>query len=96
MFIKTESEGLYRQYVEQSINSAYSDRSKELKTRAEVIQGDQDFQTEDVFENPKDTVAYHKAKTAAGKYVNFLIENTSAHKVFYPYKIRTIAFHIIW
>lgn len=78
LYIKTESESLYRQYVELNIESAYTKNDKDLKTRAEVIQGDQEFHTEEVFENPKDSVAYNKAKVAAGKYVDFLLQNTTA------------------
>ncbi len=78
LYIQTESEALYRKYVEQNIDSAYTQKDKDLKTRAEVIQGDQEFHAEEVFENPKDSVAYNKAKIAAGKYVEFLMQNSTA------------------
>lgn len=78
LYIRTESEKLYRDYVEKNIEAAYTNKDKDLKTRAEVIQGDQEFHTDEVFENPENSVAYHKAKTAAGKYVDFLLQNTEA------------------
>lgn len=79
MFIQAEAEGLYRSYLEKNINMAYDDKSgKDVQTRSEIIQGQQQANAEEVFENPEDATAYNNTKNMAGKYVEFLMSNTQA------------------
>lgn len=78
MFILSEEEGYYRQYLQKNIESAYQDKGKDLSSRAEIIQGTQQSYTEEVLENPQSTAAYAVAKDAAGRYVDFMMNNTAA------------------
>lgn len=73
MYILAESEVDYIGYLEGNINTAYnSNSSMDMATRAEVIQGAQEANVEEVFENPDNQTAYNAAKIGAGKYVDFL------------------------
>lgn len=78
MYIKTESEELYRSYIEKNIDMAYNNPHKDLQLRSEIIQGDQQSKAEEVFENPRNPVSYAAAKDAASKYVEFLMQNEKA------------------
>lgn len=81
MFILTEDETQYRTYLQKNIEIAYDDKSgKDINTRAEIIQGQQQSNTEEVFENPENETNYYTAKDAAGKYVQFLLNNSEAAK----------------
>ncbi|NUM59663.1 MAG: HD domain-containing protein [Bdellovibrionaceae bacterium] len=79
MFILSGDESNYRQYLKTNIESAYdSTSSKDMESRAEIIQGEQQSNVEEVFEKPEDKAAYNETKDAAGKYVDFLMKNTQA------------------
>ena len=79
MYILTEEEGNYRQYLQRNIESAYDSKSSvDMQSRAEIIQGAQQNNTEEVFENPESVESYTSAKDAAGKYVDFLMTNSTA------------------
>ncbi|MBV2167663.1 MAG: HDIG domain-containing protein [Bdellovibrio sp.] len=79
MFILTDEENSYRSYLQKNIETAYDDSSnKDIQTRAEIIQGSQQSNTEEVFENPENVESYNYAKDAAGKYVNFIMSNANA------------------
>jgi len=79
MFITPENEDQYRSYLKKNIEMAYDDKSnKSLETRSEIIQGHQQANTEQVFENPEDAVAYSETKKSAQEYVQFLMANTQA------------------
>jgi len=81
MYIMNDDEQKYINYMQKNIEMAYDDLSgKDIKTRSEIIQGVQQNNTEEVFENPENQAAYSVAKDAAGKYVDFLIKNTDAVK----------------
>lgn len=81
MFIEVKDEAAYRDYLRVNIEMAYDNTSnKDIKTRAEIIQGSQQANTEEVFENPENVASYNSAKDAAGKYVDFLMNNTEAMK----------------
>ncbi|KYG64084.1 hypothetical protein AZI86_14880 [Bdellovibrio bacteriovorus] len=80
MFIVTDEESLYRDYLQKNIETAYHDSNKDMQTRAEIIQGAQQSNTEEVFENPESEKSYAECKDAAGKYVDFIINNTDAFK----------------
>lgn len=74
MYIFLEQEETYRQYLERNIEIAYSDKSnKSLATRTEIIQGDQQSNTEAVMENPENEILYREAKDAAAKFSEFLM-----------------------
>ncbi|MEK2688563.1 HD-GYP domain-containing protein [Bdellovibrio sp. GT3] len=76
MYILTTEEQLYRGYVDRNLDMAYDNSSgKDLQTRVEVIQGAQQSNAEEVFENPENEVTYNYAKDAAGKYVSFVMSN---------------------
>lgn len=79
MFILQSEEPHYRDYLEKNISIAYDNNSgKDLQTRAEIIQGSQQSNTEELMENPDSVEAYNTAKDAAGKYVDFLLTNSQA------------------
>ena len=79
MFILTEEEAHYRDYLQKNIETAYDDKSdKNMQTRAEIIQGAQQSNAEEVFENPENATHYNNAKDAAGKYVSFIMNNADA------------------
>lgn len=79
MFIQPADEGQYREYMQKNIELAYDNNSnKDIQTRSEIIQGQQQSNVEEVFENPEQAEAYLNAKDAAGKYVQFLISNSKA------------------
>jgi putative nucleotidyltransferase with HDIG domain len=73
MFILPEDEENYRQYLTRNIDMAYNKNSAQsLENRAAIVQGEQQSNAEEVMENPENAAAYDTAKTAAGKYVDFL------------------------
>ncbi|HWU43979.1 MAG TPA: HD domain-containing phosphohydrolase [Bdellovibrio sp.] len=79
MYILTDEEVTYRNYLKKNIDVAYdSNSNKDLQTRADIIQGAQQSNAEEVFENPENLESYSHTKDAAGKYVNFIIGNTQA------------------
>lgn len=78
MFILPHDEEFYRQYMQSNIEMAYDSKSgKDLQLRSEIVQGNQQSQTEAVMENPENELVYNDAKDAAGKFVQF-INNESA------------------
>lgn len=81
MYIEVKDETIYRDYLRINIETAYDKNSnKDMKTRSEIIQGSQQANTEEVFENPENVASYNSAKDAAAKYVEFLMNNTDAMK----------------
>jgi transcriptional regulator of heat shock response len=81
MFIQPNDEGYYREYMQRNIEMAYDHKSsKDLQTRAEIVQGEQQAKTEEVFENPDDVESYLSAKDSASKYVQFLLTNNDSVK----------------
>jgi len=79
MYILTEEEALYRNYLQKNIETAYDNSSgKDIQTRAEIVQGAQQSNTEEVFENPDNVESYSYAKDSCGKYVNFIMSNAQA------------------
>lgn len=79
MFILPEHEEAYRHYVSHNIDVAYDAKSgKSLETRAEIIQGSQQSNTEEVMENPESVEAYNGAKDGAAKFVQFLSQEEGA------------------
>lgn len=81
MYIATDDETKYRDYMQKNIDMAFDDKSgKDIKTRSEIIQGAQQNNAEDVFEKPESAEAYSTAKDASAKYVDFLVKNNDAVK----------------
>lgn len=79
MFIVTDEEANYIDYLDYNINMAYDNKSNvDIQTRAEIIQGDQQSKTEEVFEDVDNVESYNLAKEAAGKYVDFILSNDLA------------------
>lgn len=79
LYITSEDEPNYRNYLKINIDSAYDKGSKkDIQTRAEIIQGDQQSHVEEVFEHPEDKKAYDATKEATEKYVEFLTQNAPA------------------
>lgn len=73
LFLKPDEEHLYRTYLERNIEMAYNKNSgKTIENRAEIIQGSQQSNTEEVFDNPFSAAAYNEAKSSAEKFANFL------------------------
>ncbi len=81
MYILNEEENTYRSYLQKNIETAYDDSTgKDIQTRADVVQGAQQSNAEEVFENPENVEAYNYAKEAASKYVSFIMSNAAALK----------------
>ncbi|MGE0631359.1 MAG: HD-GYP domain-containing protein [Pseudobdellovibrionaceae bacterium] len=79
MFILPGDETNYQSYLERNIEMAYDAKSgKELSTRAEITQGQQQSNVEEVFENPADEKAYIQTKDAADKFMRFLTSEDQA------------------
>ncbi|WP_413287577.1 HD-GYP domain-containing protein [Bdellovibrio sp. HCB337] len=79
MFILNDEESKYRDYLQKNIEMAYDERSgKDINARAEIVQGQQQSNTEEVFEDPGNVESYNNTKDAAGKYVQFLMSNSKA------------------
>ncbi len=79
MFILTDEEQKYLNYLKVNIESAYDNKTtSSIDTRAEIIQGSQQGNVEAVFENPQDADSYNKTKEDAGKYVQFILNTTGA------------------
>tara|TARA_B110001454_G_C12723156_1_gene435782 strand:+ start:10331 stop:11260 length:930 start_codon:yes stop_codon:yes gene_type:complete len=79
LYIIDDDEPNYRSYLKTNIESAYDQNSqKDMQTRAEIIQGDQQSHVEEVFERPEDKQAYESTKEATSKYVEFLTKNAPA------------------
>ena len=73
MFIEPDSESRYRSYMQKNIEMAYDKGSgKDITTRAEIIQGNQQANAEAVMEDPGNEAAYRETKDAASKFVQFL------------------------
>ncbi|MFN9068336.1 MAG: hypothetical protein ACK5V3_13970, partial [Bdellovibrionales bacterium] len=81
MFIQPGDEGYYREYMQKNIEMAYDNKSgKDIQTRSEIIQGEQQANTEEVFDRPENVEAYLSAKDTSAKYVQFLMSNHDAVK----------------
>ncbi len=79
MFILKDEEQKYLGYLKMNIESAYDPATtKDVGNRAEIIQGSQQGNIENVFENPQDADNYNKTKEEAGKYVEFILNTTNA------------------
>lgn len=79
MFIVAEDENSYLGYMQRNIEMAYDNSTgKDIQGRAEIIQGAQQSNAEEVFENPENAATYNTAKDAAGKYVDFIMSNAQA------------------
>lgn len=79
LYISTDEELRYRAYLQQNIESAYDHKSsKDIQVRAEIIQGSQESQIEELFENPEDVEIYNRSKDSAAKYVQFLLGHSKA------------------
>ncbi len=81
MYIYKDQESLYRKYLNQSIETAYTDSSnKPIETRAQVIQGAQQAAAEDVMDDPESRELYNVAKESSRKYVDFIMKETQAFR----------------
>lgn len=79
LFILNDDELKYRNYVQKNIEGAYDPGSKtDIHSRAEIIQGTQQNNVEEVFENPESATSYNAAKEASSKYVDFLLNSSDA------------------
>lgn len=73
MYIREEDEGAYGQYLEESIDAAYSNKSgKALELRAEVIQGFQQAAAEDYMEDPLSEFSYRHVRSSVQRFTEFL------------------------
>jgi putative nucleotidyltransferase with HDIG domain len=79
MFIAVDDEINYREYMQKNIEIAYNDNSgADIQSRAEIVQGQQQSNTEEMFENPASIETYNNTKDNASKYVQFLMSNSKA------------------
>lgn len=78
MFIQPGDEANYRAYVQRNIEVAYADDSgKDIRTRAEIVHGQQATNAEEVFDDPTQA-NYQNAKDGVGRYIQFLQKNDDA------------------
>ena len=81
LFIETNHENAYREYMTRNIEQAYDKNSgKSIENRSEIIQGSQQSNAEEVMENPEDRVAYDLAKLAQKNMSTFIMEEKEAVK----------------
>jgi putative nucleotidyltransferase with HDIG domain len=79
MFILKDEETRYLDYLKVNIDSAYDlTTTKDINSRAEIIQGSQQSNVENIFDNPEDAESYNKAKEEAGKYVQFILTSSDS------------------
>lgn len=79
MFILVDEEKKYLDYLQSNIDSAYDfTNNKDISSRAEIIQGSQQNNVEEIFENPENAASYLKAKEEASKYVQFILNSTDS------------------
>jgi putative nucleotidyltransferase with HDIG domain len=82
MFILTEEETNYRNYLSRNIDMAFDSNSgKPLETRAEIIQGAAQSNAEQVMENPDDVNAYNETKENVSRFVSFLNEDQAIQHI---------------
>ena len=104
MFIRPEDEIPYRQYLEESVNSAYDSKSgRDPSVRAEVIQGFQEATTENYLESLADEMAYNHVRSSSQRFVELLqtepwaaqailrIENTEQSVTHHAINVATLA-----
>jgi HD-GYP domain-containing protein (c-di-GMP phosphodiesterase class II) len=96
MFILEDDGNNYRDYLSRNIEVAYDPRgAKSLEIRAEIIQGAQLANAEELMENPDDVGAYIKAKNDVVPFVSFLKQQDQGlvHIVHLDNSDRSIAHH---
>lgn len=80
MFIRKDDDIAYRQYLEQSIDTAYKDSGRDMQTRVEVIQGFQQATAETFIEDPLDKFSYEMARSSVQRFTEFIETNPEALK----------------
>ena len=81
MYIKPDDENFYRDYMTESIETAYDKSSgKSMESRADVIQGSQQAAAEDVIERPEDKLAYESTVIGSNKYADFILNENESLK----------------
>ncbi len=96
LFIKKSDEIPYKQYLEESIDTAYNAATgKSLYLRAEVIQGFQQAAAEEFMENPLDNFAYDHVKSSVQRFIAFIEKEKGAVAAFLaiPNSDRSITHH---
>lgn len=79
LHILEEDQANYKSYLRSNIDSAYDPNSKrDIQTRAEIVQGDQQSHVESVFENISDKNVYEDTKSVSARYVDFILKNAKA------------------
>jgi HD-GYP domain-containing protein (c-di-GMP phosphodiesterase class II) len=79
LFIRSEDEPAYLQYIVQNVTTAYDVGSKmPLNERVEIINGAQSAGVESVMEAPGDPKNYEHVKAGASQYVDFLLKEERA------------------
>ncbi len=79
MYISAEDEPGYLDYMKKNIEMAYDNKSgKSIETRGEIIQGQQQSNVDQVFENPENVQVYNDTKQSANQYVDFLMRESKA------------------
>lgn len=73
MYVRPEDDVPYRQYLEQSIDTAYDNKAgKAIETRAEVIQGFQQAAAEEYMEDPLNEFTYRHVRSSVQRFVEFI------------------------
>jgi len=81
MFVKTEDEIPYQQYLEENINNAYDNRQgKPLRIRTEIIQGFQQAKIESFVEDALDEFSYEHLRSSTQRFTEFIEHEPEALK----------------
>jgi HD-GYP domain-containing protein (c-di-GMP phosphodiesterase class II) len=81
MYIRSEDDIPYRQYLEENIQNAYNpDSAKSLDIRAEIIQGFQQAATEDYMDATLDQMSYEHLRSSTQRFCEFLESNPGGLK----------------
>lgn len=76
MYVRPDDDIPYRQYLEESIDSAYDLKSdKDIAVRAEVIQGFQQAASEQYMEDPQYEFSYNHMKSSVQRFAEFLTKS---------------------
>lgn len=79
MFILPDDEKNYRAYLERNLQEAYDPKStKDIGTRTEIVQGEQQGNAEAVFESGGDKDTYTDLRASSDKFVQFLQNEKAA------------------
>lgn len=78
MYVRSQDDIPYRQYLEESIDQAYKKSDKALNIRMEVIQGFQQAAAEEYIDDPSNKFTYEHVRASVQRMVEFLTREPRA------------------